>query len=567
MLLSALFSLSADLCLVDVRLEDEGVTLVLRSSQTTAACPACAQPSTRVHGHYTRRLADLPCQKRPVRVCLEVRRFRCATHGCPRTTFAERFPTLTHAYARRTLRQAEFLTEIAFAQGGKAGAKLAKRLGMPTSRDTLLRLIRSSDPPQRKTPRVLGLDDFAWKKGDRYGTLLVDLEAHCPVDLLPDREAASVAHWLREHPGVKLISRDRAGMYAEGAKRGAPRAKQIADRYHLLMNLRDTLKDALARHQDMLPVVEEHGTQADSSPQEPVQLSPVTPDPLQVPPQPEVGEGGAVEAVTPQPSAAQRRRQISRANRYARYQQILALSRAGLSQRAIARHLHLSRGCVHRYVTAKQFPERALPGKRGSQLDPYLPYLRQRWEQGCHNGRQLADELAAQGFRGSASLVRQLIGGWRASLPTPEPGVRGPKRRTPPPAQRKVSARQASWWFVIPPEQLTDAQRRLLERICQTNADLRELYQFGQQFALMVKQRQGRRLDAWLRRVDQSHLTDLHGFASGLKRDYAAVKMALSVSWSQGQVEGQITRLKLLKRQMYGRARLELLRSRVLRRA
>jgi len=160
MLLSALFSLSADLCLVDVRLEDEGVTLMLRSSQTNASCPACAQPSTHVHGHYTRRLADLPCQKRPVRVCLEVRRFRCATRGCPRTTFAERFLTLTHAYARRTLRQAEFLTEIAFAQGGKAGAQLAKRLGMATSRDTLLRLIRSSEIPKRKTPRVLGLDDF-----------------------------------------------------------------------------------------------------------------------------------------------------------------------------------------------------------------------------------------------------------------------------------------------------------------------------------------------------------------------------------------------------------------------
>jgi transposase len=567
MLLSALFSLSADLCLVDVRLEDEGVTLVLRSSQASAVCPTCVQPSTRVHGHYTRRLADLPCQKRPVHVCLEVRRFRCATSGCPRATFAERFPTLTQAYARRTLRQAEFLTEIAFAQGGKAGAKLAKRLAMPTSRDTLLRLIRSSETPQRQTPHVLGLDDFAWKKGDRYGTLLVDLEARCPVDLLPDREAASVARWLREHPGVKLISRDRAGMYAEGAKRGAPRAKQIADRYHLLVNLRDTLKDALARYQDTLPVVEEHGTPAGSSSQEPVQLSPVTPVPLQAPPQPEVGEVGAVEAVTPKLSAAQRRRQISRANRYARYQQIQALSRTGLSQRAIARHLHLSRGCVHRYVTAKQFPERALPGNRGSQLDPYLPYLRQRWEGGCHNGRQLADEIAAQGFRGSASLVRQLIGGWRASLPAPEPGVRGPKRRTAPPASRRVSARQASWWFVIPPEQLTDAQRVLLERICQTNADLRELYQFGQQFALLVKQRQGRRLDGWLRRVGQSHVTDLHGFASGIKRDYAAVKMALSVAWSQGQVEGQITRLKLLKRQMYGRARFELLRTRVLRRA
>jgi len=567
MLLSTLFSLSADLALVDVRLEGEGLLLVLRSSQTSAACPECAQPSTQVHGHYTRRLADLPCQKRPVRVCLQVRRFACRTRGCPRTTFAERFPTLTGAYARRTLRLAEELTEIAFAQGGKAGAQEASRLGMPTSRDTLLRLIRGSEIPKRKTPRVLGLDDFAWKKGDRYGTLLVDLEARCPVDLLPDREAASVARWLRAHPGVKLISRDRAGMYAEGAKRGAPRARQIADRYHLLVNLRDTLKDALARHQDSLPVVEEHRKQVGSSSQGSAHPSPAAPLSVQAPPKPEAGEAGSISVEGPQLTAAQRRRQVSRANRYARYQQILALSGEGLSQRAIARQLHLSRGCVHRYVTATSFPERALPGKRGSQLDPYLPYLQKRWEQGCHNGRQLAQEIEAQGFRGSASLVRQLIGGWRASLPAREPGVRGPKRRTAPPAQRRVSARQASWWFVTPPEQLTDQQRALLQRVCQTNASLQELYQLGQQFALMVKQRRPRRLDPWLRRVSQSSSTDLQGFASGIKRDYAAVKMALSVPWSQGQVEGQITRLKLLKRQMNGRARFELLRSRTLRRA
>lgn len=199
-------------------------------------------------------------------------------------------------------------------------------------------------------------------------------------------------------------------MYAEGAKRGAPRAKQIADRYHLLVNLRDTLKDALARHQDSLPVMEEHGKQAGSSCEEPAQPSPATPIPVQVPPQQAAGEAGSIEAVTPQLTAVQLRRQVSRANRYTRYQQILALSREGLSQRAIARQLHLSRGCVHRYVTAESFPERALSGKRRSLLDPYLPYLRQRWDQGCHNGRQLTSEIEAQGFRGSASLVRHSLG-------------------------------------------------------------------------------------------------------------------------------------------------------------
>jgi transposase len=568
MLLSTLFSLSADLSLVDVRLEHEGLTLVLRSSQTNAACPACAQSSTHVHGHYTRRLADLPCQKRPVRVRLEVRRFACRTRGCPRTTFVERFPLLTRAYARRTLRLAEALTEIAFAKGGKAGAQLAKRLAMPTSRDTLLRLIRSSEVPKRKTPRVLGLDDFAWKKGDRYGTLLVDLEAHSPVEVLADREADTVVRWLRAHRGVKIISRDRAGTYAEAATRGAPRARQVADRYHILVNLRDALKGTLARKPESLPEVEaESGKPCSSS-----QPSMGSPQPSHLPdarrqedePTGTPPDQGASVPGARKLTVAEQRRQISRANRLVRYEQIVALHQKGLSQRMIARHLHISRKVVRRSLTAGAFPERAPTGRRQSKLAPFLPYLRKRWEEGCHNGLQLARELQAQGFRGSASLVRRLIGDWRARLPGPPERVRGKQRQAAPPTKRRLSPRQVSWLFVTDQQQLTADQRTLIQRICQTNAAFQELYQLGQDFVQMVKQRQSRQLNLWLARAHQSSSVELRGFAAGIKRDYAAVQAALSLPWSQGQVEGQITRLKLLKRQMYGRARFDLLRLRVL---
>ncbi len=571
MFLSTLFSLPADVYLADVCLEQETLTLVLKSSQTSAACPECTHPSTRIRGRYTRTLADLPCQGRAVRVRLEVRRFVCRTRSCPRTTFAEGFPRLTREYARRTLRQAEALTEIAFANGGKAGAQLAKRLAMPTSRETLLRLIGSTAVPQRKTPQVLGLDDFAWKKGDRYGTLLVDLQAHCPVEVLPDREADTVVRWLRAHRGVKIISRDRAGAYAEAATRGAPRARQVADRYHMLVNLRDALKGTLARHQGALPLLEGAREAPLLSSQRPTELPEVSAVPVDPPRQHERAErlqdpgAGSTEPRTL--TAAQRRRQISRTNRLARYEQIVTLHREGRSQRAIARQLHVSRKVVHRSVRAGTFVERAPTGRRQSKLAPYLPYLRQRWEQGCHNGLQLAREIQAQGFRGSASLVGKLTGDWRARLPGPPERVRGKKRQAAPPVKRRLSPRHASWLFVKDQQQLTADQRALIERICQTTADLQELYQLGQDFVQMVKQRQARRLAPWLARARTSSSAELQGFASGIKRDYAAVQAALSLPWSQGQVEGQITRLKFLKRQMYGRAHFALLRSRVLRRA
>jgi transposase len=344
-----------------------------------------------------------------------------------------------------------------------------------------------------------------------------------------------------------------------------------APRYHVLVNLRDTLKDALARHQGALPLLEGAREAPLTSSQRPTAFPEVSTVPVE-PPQPHeraesLQDPGSGSTEPHALTAAQRRRQISRTNRLARYEQIITLHREGLSQRAIARQLHISRKVVHRSVRAGSFPERAPTGRRQSKLAPYLPYLRQRWEQGCHNGLQLAREIQAQGFRGSASLVRKLTGDWRARLPGPAERIRGKKRQATPPVKRRLSPRHASWLFVKDQQQLTADQRVLIERICQTNADLQELYQLGQDFVQMVKLRQARRLAPWLARAHKSSSTELQGFVSGIKRDYAAVKAALSLPWSQGQVEGQITRLKFLKRQMYGRAHFDVLRSRVLRRA
>jgi transposase len=550
-----LFAFPVDLKLEDLLNESDILTLLLTSSRSTQACPDCAQNSSRVHSHYSRWLADLPCQGRAVRLCLKVRRFFCKNPVCARQTFAEQFPDLALAYARRTLRQGKTLSEIAFALGGRAGARLARFLGLPVSFWTLLRLLRGTLPPRFDTPRVLGTDDFAWRKGDHYGTILVDLQAHRPIELLPDREAESFAAWLREHPGVEVVSRDRASAYAEGAKQGAPDAIQVADRYHLVANLRDALQRLLDRERQCLPTLQE--SQIAALP-EPTDRMPSREQegPQEEAPR-EAGERGSL-------TRAQALRQMRRGKRYERYQAVVELHQQGLGGRAIARQTGLSRNTVRRYLEVGNFPEQRVRTKRRSLLDPYLPYLRERWGAGCQNAAQLSRELQDRGYQGSPTTLRALISDWRASSPSSARRTSGPKRTTPAPSRRRLSSRQASFLFVKQPESLAPTQQRYLEQICQASNELKRVYDLTQQFVSMVRQRQAEQLDAWLSHVKEQGHHELIGFASGIKRDYAAVRAGLSRVESNGQVEGQITRLKYLKRQMYGRAKFDLLRLRVL---
>ena len=238
-----------------VVIDAEGVTIRATSWQDAVCCPVCGQPSQREHSRYIRRPRDLPCIGRALRLQLTVRRFFCDNAACPRQTFAERLPGVVRVSARRTERLAELQRQIGLALGGEAGARHAAQLDVPVSPDTLLRLISETTEHPRVTPRALGIDDWAWRKRQRYGTILVDLERHCVVDILPDRSADTVADWLQAHPGVEIISRDRGGIYAEGARRGAPEAVQVADRWHLLANLREALERLLIRQHTALPRV------------------------------------------------------------------------------------------------------------------------------------------------------------------------------------------------------------------------------------------------------------------------------------------------------------------------
>ena len=332
-----------------------GDQIVLRLSLTrrSARCPLCSRPSRRVHSRYQRTLADLPVGSRPVVLRVQVRRFRCANSTCPRAIFAERLPRVGPVRARRTPGQRQAVEEIGFALGGAPGARLASSLGLPVSRATVLRFVCAAPLPTGATPRVLGLDDWAWRRGRRYGSILVDLEQRRPVDLLPDRTAESVAQWLREHPGVQVISRDRAGAYADGARQGAPTALQVADRFHLLANVGEALERVLGGQRAALRAA---AAAVDRSVAEAA---------------PPVDRAVASAAAEPtRMTRAQQDQAARRARRLARYEAVRALHEQGFSQVAIGQQLGLGRKTIRSYLRADSFPELALPSPRPSILDP-----------------------------------------------------------------------------------------------------------------------------------------------------------------------------------------------------
>jgi transposase len=545
MLVTATLPPSLAVAVVALSGRDEGgVRIALASSRPSVACPVCGSNSQRVHSRYRRLLADLPWQGLTVQLDLEVRRFFCEVAACPRRTFAEQFPGLAAVRGRRSDRLTTLLGSIGLALGGEPGALLVADLGLTTSPDTLLRLVRALSAPATTPVRVLGVDDWAKRRGQRYGTILVDLERHEVIDLLPDREAATLATWLKQHPEVRIISRDRASAYAEGARQGAPQAIQVADRFHLLKNVGAALERVLRGQPAAL--------RAAAQPDEPETVLASAMVPAAEPP-----------SEPPLPAPSEQRRSLGARRLQARYERVVALAAAGQGVRAIRRETGLSRMTIRKYLRAAACPARSprasllAPGSRWEKL------LRERWDAGCQNAFTLWEDLRAAGFPGSAGTVRRHVGAWRevrGRLGRPPARSGAPATPAPSPVP---SPRQVKWWLLGAPEELKDEQRAYLRRLLDVVPLLATAQEVALEFGRVVRERDLAALSEWLKQAEASGVAELRSVAVGMQRDRAAIEAALLLPWSQGQTEGQVTRLKLVKRAMYGRGGLDLLLGRL----
>ncbi len=567
---------ASQLRLDTIDVDPRRITLNVTSIQTTPACPKCGHAAHRLHSHYLRTLADLPWVDLFARILLRVRRFFCDHRSCVRTTFTERIPGLVAPHARRTQRLATAQTDVGMALGGAAGARLTAKHHMPASRNTLLRLIRNVPPPTIDSPRVIGLDDWAKRKGHSYGTIIVDLETHAPIDLLDDRLTETVEAWLKDHPTVEVISRDRAEAYASGATAGAPDAVQVADRFHILKNLCEAIEQELRQRGVQIARTapdsnaETTARQAGADAPSVVDLVPDEPtrsgsgERLNMPAghtdPPALATVPTIYPDTPSGRRDEIARQERRTERFVQYTQVVALRDQGFDRPTIARQVGVSMRTLSRWLTANEFPERKPRSGETSCLDPYKPVLLEHWQGGCHNGIYLWRMIQGLGFVGSYGLVADYLSPLRrgeavraelSRLPSAGPVIK----------DQFYTAREAAFLFLRRPTEQTEREQQDLERLEETVA---RLYILSQEFTSMVREHRAECLDGWIDSAANSDFPELRRFANGIRRDYDAVRAALELHWSQGPVEGHVTRLKLIKRQMFGRAKLDLLRQRVL---
>lgn len=509
---------------------------VLRSEVPAASCPLCGLASASIHSHYRRAPTDLPWGGHPVKLILCVRKFFCKTPSCTRRIFTERLPGVVAPRARTTERLTVLLQAVAFALGGEAGARLAKRIGLTVSPATLISLIRRTTLPEPSPARVLGVDDWARRKGRSYGTALVDLEAHWIIDLLPDRESETLARWLKDNPGTEVISRDRSERYAIGGRQGVPEATHVADRWHLLSNWREALQRLFDRYRGRIKQV--------------------------ILPSPKPAEESATtmlpaKNVNRRRKYEQERKARLQAERQKRYEIIRERHAKGEYLTTISRDLGIDYKTARKYALSDECPNPNSRRKPQRMLEPYEPYIRARWAEGCKNGVQPYREIVAHGFPGSRALVAYFV----ADLRREENEGKPPSRCV---TGELLTPHKTSMLLLQKPERRSEAEATALAELPDVHREIATAVSFTGRFVEIVRKRQGAKLSQWLSDAEVSGVGEIQEFARKVRQDEAAVRAGCTLEWSNGQTEGKITKLKAIKRQMYGRAKFDLLRRRAL---
>lgn len=512
--------------------QPEVLWLDLESRGPSGVCPTCGQASSHRHSRYTRILKDVALLGRRVRLRLTVRKFFCDSARCAQRIFCERLPSVVFPWRRKTARLERQNSLVALEVGAESAARVLGLCGCPVSADTLLAEVRRLSMARNVVSvRHLGVDDWAWCKGKTYGTILVDLERHCVVDLLPDREADTLAGWLTSHPEIEVITRDRGGAYQEGAARGAPQAQQVADRWHLLKNLRETLERYLQRTLSTFTALRKALPAPDSGPLEVVE-----------------------EERADQPIAPLQAHPPSTHKRQC-FEAVKRLLAEGRSVKQTAREAGVAIGTVRKYAQFEQHPGMAARPSRRQVVAPYREWLTAQWVAGRCNAVALHQELRGQGYQGGYTAVREFC----RRLRTPGSATYRPAVCP--------SPRMLSWAVLVPSTIRAPEVGALLEASRAATPEFVQVERLVTTGWKLLGGHEAQPLRGWVSELEQSGIRELRAFAVGLERDFDAVRAALETAYSNGQVEGQVNRLKTIKRGMYGRAGLDLLKARVLHQA